>query len=372
MNNTKKLLLALLLTSSVTTGFGMNQEGNSVLGKRKLEDTTLKDNQNVKKIETEKLNLTQLPEEILAIIQTYVANDKNKRQEDRIEDLQKNLKNFGLVNYKFYGIQERFLPSILSEVFEYCASDSPLIWAARNNNIRAVEIILEQMPNEIIRNGKKAFKAAIENNNHKIAKILVEDSNMILNKCINKLPVNSIKPNSEWHEVMCSALKNPNINYIANNNSSLLFNDMSEIGNFHNLSPSNKNLFESLLVFSIESFAKEFPEEEFELFKVFFTATLKNPTTVINTKIKLSNIILDSLPHLGNTNLKKPLSNCCEVTLLHVAVIINNYYIAELLLQHGAYVNSFSGEGHRPLWYALQNKNQKMIELLLDNGAINR
>lgn len=56
-------------------------------------------------------------------------------------------------------------------------------------------------------------------------------------------------------------------------------------------------------------------------------------------------------------------------TLLHYAVIENNFNIAKLLLDKGANSSHSDNNGWTPLHYAAQNYNAKLSELLIKYGA---
>lgn len=58
-----------------------------------------------------------------------------------------------------------------------------------------------------------------------------------------------------------------------------------------------------------------------------------------------------------------------QYTALHYAVTENKLEIAQLLLEHGALVNSQSDILEAPLFLALKNKNSAMVQLLLRYGA---
>lgn len=59
-----------------------------------------------------------------------------------------------------------------------------------------------------------------------------------------------------------------------------------------------------------------------------------------------------------------------ETPLLKVAgKKINDVALARILVGNGAKVNVQDTQGNTPLYHAIMNKNEKMIKLLLDNGA---
>ena len=56
-------------------------------------------------------------------------------------------------------------------------------------------------------------------------------------------------------------------------------------------------------------------------------------------------------------------------TLLHIAALNNRYLIAEQLIAKGAMVNAMDKNGGKPLHVAVSLGHEKIVELLINNGA---
>jgi len=64
-----------------------------------------------------------------------------------------------------------------------------------------------------------------------------------------------------------------------------------------------------------------------------------------------------------------PSNNDFRVTPLHSAAAVNQFEIAQLLLQNGAKINAVQMNGVTPLHSAANNGNVEMVKLFLENGA---
>ncbi|XP_051157878.1 ankyrin-3-like [Leptopilina boulardi] len=100
-------------------------------------------------------------------------------------------------------------------------------------------------------------------------------------------------------------------------------------------------------------------------------------------EILVQNVTVNERNHdrdteLHHSNLKEYKSNESEhpevseeqtVTPLHIAVILKNKKIVEILLSKGATVNTSNNEGYTPLHFAVMKNYIDIAQLLLDNGA---